>query len=47
MTDELRELRDYLLSLARRHDIDVEDMLSASGTHMYVRVFNKIFMNPE
>lgn len=46
MNDELSELRDYLLNLARRHDIDVEDMLSTTGTHMYVRVFNKIFMNP-
>ena len=46
MNDELRELRGYLLNLARRHDIDVEDMLSTTGTHMYVRVFNKIFMNP-
>lgn len=46
MNDELRELRQYLLTLAERHGIEVEDTPFNSGTHMYIRVFNKIFMNP-
>lgn len=46
MNDELRELRNHLLTIAERHGIEVEDMPNTTGTHMYVRVFNKIFMNP-
>lgn len=46
MNDELRELRNHLLTIAERHGIEVEDMPNTPGTHMYVRVFNKIFMNP-
>jgi Zn-dependent peptidase ImmA (M78 family) len=46
LNDELRELRNHLLTIAERHGIEVEDMPNTPGTHMYVRVFNKIFMNP-
>lgn len=46
MNDKLMELRDYLLNVAECHSIEVEDIPNISGTHMYVRCFNKIFMNP-
>lgn len=44
--DELKELRQHLLHLANYYGIEVEDLPAESGTHMFIRLFNKIFMNP-
>lgn len=46
MNYELRELRHHLFHLADYYSIEIEDIPAESGTHMYIRLFNKIFMNP-